>query len=284
MDELIYYVNGAYVPASEAALPLNDLGIVRGYGIFDLLRTYGSVPFRLRDHLLRLQRSAQQIKLDLPWSLDQLEAIVAETYAANNNLPDASIRIVVTGGISDNFMTPQQRPSLAVMVHPVTPYAERYFHAGCKVVTTRIERVMPTVKSLNYIGAIMAMKEAAAVDAVEALYVDRDGNVTEGTRSNLFVIKDGKLITPTADVLPGITRQVVLEVAGEEYPIQEEALPYASLREIDEAFITSTTKEVMPVVQIDDMTVGDGRPGRHTERIAALFKAYVRSLVNVPAA
>lgn len=284
MDELIYYVNGEYVPASQGALPLNDLGIVRGYGVFDFLRTYGPVPFRLREHLLRLQSSAQQIGLDLPWSLEELDTIVTGTYARNGNLPDASIRIVVTGGLSDNFMTPQQRPSLVVMINPVTPYAERYYRDGCKVVTTRIERIMPTVKSLNYIGAIMAMKDAAAVDAVEAIYVDRQDHVTEGTRSNLFVIKDGVLVTPTVGILPGITRQVVLEVAAQEYTIVEEDLPYSALHEIDEAFLTSTSKEVLPIVQIDEMTVGDGRPGPHTQRIAALFKAHVRSLADALAA
>lgn len=280
VDELIYYVNGEYVPAAEGVLPLSDLGIVRGYGVFDLLRTYGPVPFRLREHLLRLQSSCRQIGLDLPWSLDELEAIVTETYARNDNLPDASIRIVVTGGVSANFMTPQQHPSLAVMITPVTPYAAQYYRDGCKVVTTRIERIMPTVKSLNYIGAIMAMKEAAAVDAVEAIYMDRQGHVTEGTRSNLFMLKDGVLVTPTEGVLPGITRQVVLDVAAQEYTIVERDVPYASLPEFDEIFLTSTTKEVLPVVKFDSLTVGDGRPGPHTRRIATLFKEHVGNLAD----
>ena len=110
MSELIYYVNGELVPADQAALPLDDLGIVRGYGIFDLLRTYGTTPFGLREHVQRLERSAEQIGLALPWRTEELEGIVLDTYAANE-IPDASIRIIVTGGPSANFLTPEDRPA-----------------------------------------------------------------------------------------------------------------------------------------------------------------------------
>src|SRR3954470_781897 len=124
MSTLTTYVNGDFVPAKKAALPLNDLGIVRGYGVFDLLRTYGTTPFRLRDHIKRLQSSAKQIELELPWSTEELEDVVLQTYK-RNEIADASIRIIVTGGPSDNFMTPQGEPSLVVMVNPIAPYPAR---------------------------------------------------------------------------------------------------------------------------------------------------------------
>ena len=277
MGELTYYVNGKFVPATQATLPMNDLGIVRGFGIFDLLRTYGMTPFRLRDHIRRLESSASQIGLALPWSTEELEDVVMQTYT-RNPIPDASIRIVVTGGPSDNFMTPQGKSSLVVMIHPVAPYSAAYYEAGCKATSTLVPRTMATVKSLNYIGAIMAMEEADKVGAVEAIYLDAQDRLTEGTRSNLFVLRDNLLITPREGVLKGITRQVVLEVAAAEFEIVEGPIHYHDLGTLDEAFMTSTTKEVLPLVQIDEHVIGTGKPGPHTKRIAELFTAYARSV------
>jgi branched-chain amino acid aminotransferase len=277
MSEITYYVNGAFVPAAQAALPLNDLGIVRGYGVFDLLRTYGKTPFRLRDHIHRLESSASQIGLALPWSTEQLEDIVLQTYA-RNPIPDASIRIVVTGGPSANFMTPEGKPSLVVMVQPVIPLPERYYTEGCKAVSTNLERTMATVKSLNYIGAIMAMNNASKTGAVEATYLDEHDRLTEGTRANLFVIRGHLLITPREGILKGITRQVLLEVAHEEFEIVEGPIHYHDLAALDEAFLTSTTKEILPVVQIDEHVIGTGKPGPQTKRLTELFYDYVHSV------
>lgn len=283
MSEATYYVNGAFVPIAEAALPLNDLGIVRGYGVFDLLRTYGTTPFRLRDHIKRLESSAAQIGLAIPWSTQELEEIVLQSYQ-RNEIPDASIRIVVTGGPSSNFMTPQGKPSLVVMVHPVSPYPERYYTEGCKATSTLIERTMATVKSLNYIGAIMAMNDADKSGAVEAIYLDNHDRLTEGTRANLFVVRGDLLVTPREGVLKGITRQVVLDIAAaNEFEVVEGPIHYHDLGNLDEAFLTSTTKEVLPIVQIDEHVIGTGKPGPHTQRIIELFHKYARS-VSAPVA
>lgn len=277
MGERTYYLNGDFVPVQQAALPLNDLGIVRGYGVFDLLRTYDTTPFRLRDHIRRLESSASQIALHLPWNTEELEAIVLESYK-RNAIPDASIRIVVTGGPSDNFMTPQGKPSLVVMVHPVVPYPDRYYTEGCKATTTLVERTMATVKSLNYIGAIVAMEDASKQGAVEAIYLDAQDRLTEGTRANLFAVHGNLLITPREGVLKGITRQVVLEVAADEFEVVEGPIHYHDLGAFDEMFLTSTTKELLPVVQIDDHVIGTGKPGAKTQRLTALFQAYVHSV------
>jgi branched-chain amino acid aminotransferase len=277
MGEVTCYVNGAFVPMSEAALPINDLGIVRGFGVFDLLRTYGLSPFRLDEHLARLEASAAQIGLALPWSRAELTAIVQETYA-RNPIPDASIRIVVTGGPSRTMMMPEGKPSLLVMVQPIAPYGADVYTRGAKTTTTLIERTMATVKSLNYIGAIVAMQRAAPQGAVEALYLDGQDRLTEGTRANLFVVRHGEVITPRDGVLKGITRQVVLELAAQEFVVVEGPIHYRDLQSVDEAFLTSTTKEVLPVVQIDDHQIGNGRPGPVTQRLMELFHAHVAAV------
>lgn len=275
MGNLVYYVNGQYVAADQAALGLNDLGIVRGYGVFDLLRTYDGKLFKLHEHVLRLERSAALIGLELPWSTAEIEAIARATYM-RNAIANATIRIIVTGGAADDFMTPQQRPTLIVMVNPIViPAPEQQSH-GVKVITTRIERMMPTVKSLNYIAAIMAMQAARRVGAVEAIYRTADDRITEGTRANFFIFRDNRLITPQTDVLGGITRDVVLEIAGDDFEVVEAPLFYADLATCDEAFLTSSTKEILPVTQIDDITIGQGKPGPNTRKLIELFSAYVK--------
>jgi branched-chain amino acid aminotransferase len=275
MSDYIYYVNGEFIPASAAQIGLNDLGFVRGYGVFDVLRTYGATPFGLRAHLERLQRSAAQIDLPLPWSLVELESIVGETLA-RNDATDVSIRIVLTGGPSANFITPGDRPGLLVMLAAVKPYPPTRYAEGATLITVDLERFMPTVKSLNYITAIMGQRRAAAAGAIEALYCTPAGELSECTTSNFFLFQGDRLITPEAAVLPGVTRAVVLELADDLFEVVRRPIMYEELRTADECFITSTTKEVMPIVRVDDVTIGAGRPGPRTLRLLQLFRELAR--------
>lgn len=278
-----YYVNGEYVDAASAVLPVGDLGIVRGYGVFDLGRTYGRIPFRLREHIERLHRSAAQIELALPWSVDELEAIALETLARNPDIVDAAIRIVVTGGESASYLMPEEKPSLFVMVTQLNLPAPELFQQGASLVTIAGDRYLPTVKSVNYIGAIMAMKKAKRAGAVEALYVSADGSITECTTSNFFAFKGDTLITPEKGVLDGITRAATLEVAEDIYAIEYRNLRYDELAEVDEVFITSTTKEILPIVKIDDITIGTGVPGARTQRLMSTVHELVIAEIGVPA-
>ncbi len=273
--ELVYYVNGDFVPASAASFALNDLGIVRGYGVFDVLRTYGPAPFALRPHLERLRQSAARIEVSLPWSLAELEEIVHATLARNGHPHDVTVRLVLTGGASANFLLPEEKPSLAVILAPVRPYPAETYTTGGRLITVDYARFMPDVKSLNYITGVLGQKRARAAGAVEALYRTPAGEVTECTTSNFFVFRGDQLITPVHEVLAGVTRDVVLEIAGDMFEVVMGPLHYADLGQYDEAFITSTTKEVMPIVGVDDMVIGIGRPGLRTQRLAAAFKQYV---------
>lgn len=276
MGEIVYYLNGAFVPAGEASLPLGDLAIVRGFGVFDFLRTYGHEPFMLREHVERLLSSASQVGLEMPWSASEIESIVRETNE-RNGLADVTIRIVATGGLSTNYMMPQNKTSLAVMVHPVAAYPARLYADGASVVTTDVERIFPTVKSINYLGAIVAVRAAEKAGAIEAIYRTRDGRVTEGTRSNLFLVRDGKLLTPARDILPGITRMATIEAVAGEYDVIEADITYDELLAADEVFLTSTTKEVMPVSRVDAAVIGNGRAGECTQDIADRFRALVKA-------
>lgn len=272
--DYVYYVNGDFAPASQASLPLGDLGLVRGYGVFEVLRTYGEQPFGLRAHLERMQRSAAQIELDLPWSLAELESIVEATLARNDPT-DVTIRIIATGGASSTFLMPEDHPSLLVMLAAVKPYPAHLYREGATLITYDSPRFMPTVKSLNYVTAIMGQRRARAAGAIEALHCDAQGLLSECTTSNFFIFRGDRLITPALDVLPGITRAAVLELAGDLFEIQMRPIHRSELTLADEAFITSTTKEVMPIVRIDDQVIGDGSAGARTQRLLQQFRAAV---------
>jgi len=272
--DYLYYVNGNFVPASQASLRLDDLGLVRGYGVFEVLRTYGVRPFGLRAHLERMQRSAAQIELDLPWSLAEIESIVEATLARNDPT-DVTVRIIVTGGASSSFLIPEDRPSLLVMPAAVKPYPEQFYREGVTLITYDSPRFMPTVKSLNYITAIMGQRRARAASAIEALHCDAHGVISECTTSNFFIFRGDQLITPALDVLPGITRAAALALAEDLYEIHERPIHRSELALADEAFITSTTKEIMPIVRIDEQVIADGLVGARTQRLLQLFRSAV---------
>lgn len=271
MSDFIYYVNGEFVPAAAAGLAVADLGVVRGYGVFDVLRTYGPAPFALRQHLERLAQSAARIELPLPWSLAQLTEIVHATLARNDHPHDVTVRLIVTGGVSSNFLMPEENPSLAVILAPVRPYTPELYATGGRLITVDFARFMPEVKSINYVTGVLGQKRARAAGAVEALYRTPDGDVTECTTSNFFVLRGEQLITPAAEVLQGVTRNIVLDIASDMFEVVMAPLRYAELGDYDEAFITSTTKEVMPIVQVDEFQIGRGHPGLRTQQLRAAF-------------
>ena len=212
----IYYVDGEFVASDSAQLPADDLGILRGYGVFDFTRTYGGRPFRLDAHLQRLQRSAQHILLELPLPPAQIRAIALETLA-RNALPagaEAGLRIVLTGGSSPDFITPAGPSRLLVLVSPLRRPPADWFREGVRVISNPLDRYLPAAKTINYAPAIVALRRARQAGAVEAIYINRRGHALEGTTTNLFAIFGNRLLTPAAEVLAGVTRQVVLELAA----------------------------------------------------------------------
>lgn len=268
----VTYVNGQYVNADEAVLPIHDLAVIRGFGAFDFLRTYGGKPFRLQANIDRLRRSCDLITLPFPWSDEEIKDIVLETLR-RNDLPDASIRILVTGGVSPDFFNPTGNSTLVVTALPLRPQNPDHYEKGAKAITVRMDRIVPGAKSINYIPGIIAMNKAREVNAVEALYLSADNEVLEGTTTNVFFARNGTLITPKEPVLPGITRNVVLELVAGEIPVEIRSIPREELAEVQEAFITASNKQIMPIVQIDDLIIGAGVPGPITRRVMELFHA-----------
>ena len=265
-----WYVNGNWVHPQEATISINDTAVLRGYSVFESLRTYNRHPFHLDEHLTRLYHSAHIIDLDVSYSREFLEEIILEAIE-RNGYKHATIRLLVTGGVSEDGILPARQPGLIVMVTELGERDMQLFARGIKLITTQLVRTAPEAKTSNYISAIRALKEAAQRNAEDALYVNEEGHVLEGTRSNFFIFRGETLITPRAGVLLGVTRNAVLEVARGRFAIEERPILLTELAEIDEAFITSSSKEIMPVVQINDHIIGSGNPGPHTFELEQRF-------------
>jgi len=273
----IYYVDGKFVPDSEAVFPINDLGLLRGYGCFDFMRTYNGRVIFIQDHVQRLFRSATQIGIELPLSESELIQLVEETLRRNPPV-ESNVRILVTGGTSPDFITPQGRPRIAIMVAPLSQYPPAWYAEGAKIITVAHTRAIPGAKTIDYIRAIMVLAEARQKGAIEAVYVDPDGFVREGTTSNIFAFIGDRLVTPGMDILNGITRQKVLGLAEGIYSVDIRDLRRRELVHADEVFITSSNRLIVPIARVDDEVIGAGRPGERTQAVMQAFSAFTQRL------
>ncbi|HLX55882.1 MAG TPA: aminotransferase class IV [Ktedonobacteraceae bacterium] len=265
-----WYVGGRWLHPHEAVISINDIAVLRGYSAFESLRTYDRRPFHLHEHLKRLYRSAVLIDLEIPWPSSFIADVIRETIE-RNTYQHASIRLLVTGGESEDSITPTGQPTLAVMITPLGERDMQRFARGIKLITTRLQREVPEAKTSNYMAAVRALKEAAKRDAADALFVNERGHVLEATRSNFFIFRGDTLVTPLDGILSGITRNVVLELAHGRFTIEERPILLDELAETGEAFITSSSKEITPVVQIDDEKIGSGKPGPRTYELEQRF-------------
>lgn len=270
----IYYINGEFVPASKARIPVDDLAILRGYGVFDFLCTHNGKPFMLEEHIRRLEYSAEIIGLHLPWTREEIRDIVLDTLKKNDH-SESNVRIVVTGGSSPDNITPQDSPRLLVLVSPLRKPPSEWYENGVNVITVYADRFITDAKSINYIPATMALKRARNKNALEAIYLDKNGGVQEGTTSNVFAFIDNVLVTPARKVLSGITRQIVLEIAANHFATELRDLSREEMLLADEVFLTGTSKGLVPVVQVDDTKIGRGVPGETTRQLMKLLAEYI---------
>ncbi|MFK5952652.1 MAG: aminotransferase class IV [Desulfobacterium sp.] len=277
----IYYVDGNFVEADKAVIPVDDLAILRGLGVCDLMKTFNGVPYCLQEHIARLEISAEKIGLTLPWSGDDIKEIILETLERNYGMGDANIRVIITGGSSTDFMTPEGKPRLIVLVTQIPSIPPTWYTQGIKVVTTLSERSIPGAKSISsYIAATLALKKAREQNAMEALLMDRDGYIPEGTTSNLFAFIENTLVTADTGVLKGITRSVILSLTEKCFSIEFRTLHLDELLKAREVFISGTNKGIVPVVKINDTVVGDGKPGKKTQTIIKAMENHQSGFSN----
>ncbi len=273
----VYYVDGNFVPEAEAVFPINDLGLLRGYGCFDFMRTYRGKVIFLKDHVQRLFRSAREIGIELPWTETEIADLVRETLRRNPPV-ESSVRVLVTGGPSPDFITPQGKPRIAVMVSPLSQYPPGWYAEGVRIITVPYSRPIPGAKSIDYIRAILVLAEARRKGAIEAVYMDVGGSVREGTTSNVFAVQNGTLVTPERGILHGITRGIVIALAEARFPVYKREITRAELIAADELFITSSNRLIVPIVRVDEDAVGAGVPGPLTRTLMRALDGYTTQL------
>jgi branched-chain amino acid aminotransferase len=282
------YVNGTIAAAADAVVPVYDHGFLYGEGIYETLRTYDGVPFLYDRHVRRLRASAAHLALDVPFSDDALLGWIKDTIAAAGEMDEAYIRVLLTRGVGeltyDVKATPA--PSLVIIVKPLEPTPARILTDGITISLVSILRnhpgsVNPIIKSNNLLNNALAMQEANRRGADEALMCNYRGELSECSQANFFLVRRGAALTPKSEagLLEGVTRAFLFEV-GEDVgvDVRSETLRPEDLESADEAFITSTTRELSPVTRIDDRVIGSGRPGPVTLKLLDGYRRRVAGL------
>lgn len=275
------YLNGKLVDEKGAKISIFDHGLLYGDGVFEGIRSYDGLIFKLREHIDRLYESAHTIMLKIPMTKQEMIGAVIRTLRANK-LKDAYIRLVVTRGEGDLGLDPRKcwgKPAIFIIADKIALYPERFYKDGLEIVTVptprnTCEALNPQIKSLNYLNNILAKIEAINAGSEEAIMLNSSGYVAEGTGDNIFIVKGQRVLTPPAFIgaLRGITRGAVLELAKKAGVIScEEVLTRHDLYNADECFLTGTAAEIVPVVKVDGRIIGSGRPGRITLKLSAEF-------------
>ncbi|MFL6520084.1 MAG: aminotransferase class IV [Chthoniobacterales bacterium] len=278
-------VNGRISAQEDAVIPVFDHGFLYGEGIYETLRTYDGRLFLFDRHLHRLRNSARLIDLAIPFANDdELAAHIRDTIdAANLNRTEAYVRVMITRGVGeltyDLKATPT--PSWVIIVKPLVPPAAEVYERGVKVVLVDVVRnhpqsVNPMIKSNNLMNSALAAQEAMKRGGFEAVMRNYRAELTECTQSNFFIVKSGAVLTPPLEsgLLPGITREFIFELGrADDIEVREQVLRDDDLFGADEAFLTSTTREIVPIVNVDDRTIGNGKPGATTLKLLRAFRA-----------
>jgi branched-chain amino acid aminotransferase len=277
------YLNNRFVKDRDAKVSVFDRGFLYGDGVFETVRAYHGTLFRLEDHLRRLEQSARLIGLALPIKRAGLERI-AYRALARNRLKQAILRITVSRGVGP--LQPERnrrRPTLVVTARPLPDYPPSLYRKGAAVILSSVRRNLPEaldprIKSANFLNNLLALREAQARGAVEAILLNHRGELTEGSVTNLFFIHRGVIHTPSIEVgiLPGVTRQAVLELAkAMRLTTRTGFYKPDHLYHSRECFLTNTSLELLPVVRVNHRTVGTGRPGPLTRRLQEAFRKMV---------
>jgi len=278
---LIIYLDGEYLPEERAVVSVFDHGLLYGDGVFEGIRAYNGRVFKLHEHLVRLYESARTIGLEIPVSFEEMQEIVLETLR-RNNLRSGYIRLVVTRGKGDLGLDPLKcpRPTVFCIAASIRLYPEELYEKGLTVITVSTRRnisiaVNPRVKSLNYLNNIYAKMEANLAGVPEAIMLNSEGYVAEATGDNIFLMKNGILITPPiyVGILEGITRNTVMDLARQTgIPVEENVFTLHDVYNADECFLTGTAAEVIPTVKVDGRPIADGKPGKITRELISLFR------------
>ena len=273
-----HFLNGEYVSLEDATLSLGDLGIVRGYAIFDYFQVIDQVPLHMEEHIHRFINSAESLRLKFAYSLNEFKECVYQLIKINK-IQHAGIKLLATGGFSANGFD-LGTTSLAILCQPYKQMPEHLVQNGAKLMSHEYVRDMPKIKTTNYIMAVYLNERITENQAIEPLYYSKS-SVSECSRSNIFAVFNEKLITPDKNILLGITRNQVIKLAKNAgLEVETRNLPLGELLRADEVFITGTIKRVLPIRQIDDHVIGDGRPGQVTRMLLDKFGSLEEAIIQ----
>lgn len=265
------------MPLKSAGISPYDLGLLRGYGVFDVMKTVNGKPFLINDHWARFKKSAKILNLKIPASDKKYFQIVNHLLKLNKIRDLAIIRTVITGGVSSDGITPEGKETFYVVTDILKPLPREKYAKGIKVITLEYQRDFPEAKVNNYVMAIKNIKTKKTKGAYEILYIS-ERKVKEGALSNFFIVKREKLITPKENILIGVTRNLIIKFArriGRE--IIERDIKLSELYSADEIFLTNTTKGIVPVVKVNNKKIGSGKPGKITKILMEEFANYVKN-------
>jgi branched-chain amino acid aminotransferase len=279
------YISGKLYDKADAKISVYDHGLLYGDGVFEGMRSYSGKVFRLAAHLDRLWDSARAIWLEIPISKEEMARAVNDTLATNG-IKDGYIRLIVTRGAGALGLDPNRcsDPQVIVIADHIQLYPKEMYDQGLSIITASTIRnhsaaLSPRIKSLNYLNNIMAKIEGLQAGCVEALMLNAKGEVAECTGDNIFIVRDGTLLTPPIDagILEGITRDAVIDIAGElKIPVQQIPLVRHDIFIADECFLTGSAAEIIPVVKLDSRKIGDGKPGPLTRKLTERFHQLTR--------
>ena len=278
MTESLVYIDGEFVPESEAKISVFDHGFLYGDGVFEGIRAYRGVVFKLKEHIDRLYDSARFLRIEIPMSKEELMEKILETVR-RNGLSDCYIRVVVTRGVGDLGLDPRKcgKPSTIIIARPMAPLLGKKA-ASLIISSIRRDGVDATshqAKSLNYLNNILAKLEAINAGADDAVMLDSRGFISEATGENIFIVKNERIMTPppTSGILLGITRGCIIELARNlGYEVVEKELTPFDLITADEVFLTGTAAEIVPVESVNGEKIGGRVPGPITERLIKEFE------------
>ncbi len=267
-------MNGEIIPLKEASLELNDIGVLRGYGVFEFLRAYNGKPFLFEEHMKRFENSARSLFIEPPFPKEEIKDVIKRLIEKNGK-KDVNIRIVLTGGKAINGIEfDPTNPTLFILLEEVIPIPRSSLEKGVKLISLEYKRNIPSAKTTEYLVPIKERDRMKKEGATEVLYI-ADGKVLECSTSNFFLVNEKKVITPAKDILMGTTRGFVLDIAREFFDVEERDVKVEELGSAQEAFITATNKEVLPVTLVDDKTIGDGNVGPVASLLVNEFKKRV---------
>lgn len=265
------FLNGQILPADQAALSPFDIGLLRGYAVFDLLRTVGGKPFLLGEHLRRLHASAGELGLSVPYS-DSRIAQTIETLLELNAHPEATVRMVLTGGVSPDGMSfDPATPTFLILTHELHEPPLSLYQTGGALLTHEHRREIPTAKTTNYLTMLKNRPRIQDAGAVDLLYHDGQ-RVFEAASASVYFVRDGVILAPDRDVLWGTVGSLVLELVRGTHEARLRQISLEEALGADEVFLTSTTRGVVPIVRIDERTIGTGEPGPVTRELVRRYR------------